>query len=280
MTDPVAPGAPAAAGGIAGRLPAGAIGIAAGLVAGALAGLTVAGVGALAAGLFAVQVVVALAWVAALDVRGGGGAFVILVLTSGVVDGVVAGDRTPDIGQGAGVIGAMVSLALLFQLARRPRVEVTVSFAGIVSGGALALAAASYAALAVESGGDRAVVCALLGCGVALAVGRVADLALPRPAVPGSRRGIVGLVLGLGSAALVGWAAGSRSSVLTADAAARLAVITALVAVLADLAIDAALLASPGLDERARSAIPPLGILLPVVVAGPAAYVAGRILLG
>jgi hypothetical protein len=33
-------------------------------------------------------------------------------------------------------------------------------------------------------------------------------------------------------------------------------------------------------DERARSGVPPLGILLPVVLAAPAAYVAGRILLG
>jgi hypothetical protein len=40
------------------------------------------------------------------------------------------------------------------------------------------------------------------------------------------------------------------------------------------------LVAAPPRADRARSALPPLGILLPVVLAGPAAYVAGRILLG
>jgi hypothetical protein len=262
------------------RLPSGVTGVGAALVAAALAGLTVAGVGPLAAGVFAVQVVVALAWLAALDVRGSGGGFVILVATSGVIDVVVADNSTADIGRGAGVLGAMVSLALLFQLARRPRVEVTVSFAGIVSGATFALAGASYVALCVEAGGDRADIAALLGAGAALAVARIGDLALPRPAVPGSRRGVVGLVLGLAAAGIVGWALGSGSSALSADAATRLAIIAALVALIADVAVDAALQASPGLDERARSAIPPLGILLPVVLAGPAAYVAGRILLG
>ncbi len=123
--------------------------------------------------------------------------------------------------------------------------------------------------------------CALLGVGVALAVGRVVDAGLPRPAVvPGSRRGLAGLVAGLAAAAAVGWAYGQGAGVLGVDRGLRLALVAALIAVIADLAVDAVLTAAPPADARAASALPPLTILLPVVLAGPAAYVAGRILLG
>jgi hypothetical protein len=87
-------------------------------------------------------------------------------------------------------------------------------------------------------------------------------------------------VLGLGVAGVLGWAYGERVDVLGVDRGVRLALVTAIIAVIADLAVDAVLSAAPPRDERARSALPPLGILLPVVLAGPAAYVAGRILLG
>jgi hypothetical protein len=256
-------------------------GLGAGLVAVALAGVTLLGIGPLAAGIFVVQVVVALAWLAALEIRGGGGAFVIVVVASGVMDALMGSESAPDIGRGAGVLGVTVVVGLLFQLARKPRVEVTVSFAGIVSAATLSLCAAAYVALRVETGGDEAVVAALLGVGAALAAGRLVDLLLPRPpAVPGSRRGVTGVVVGLGAAVLVGWAYGSHGQAIGSDTAIRLALVTAVLAVVADLAVDSVLAVAPPADSRARSAVPPLGFLLPVVVAAPAAYVAGRILLG
>ena len=81
-------------------------------------------------------------------------------------------------------------------------------------------------------------------------------------------------------AALVGWAYGSGHQSIGTDAAVRIAVVAAVIALIADLAVDAVLHGAPPRDNRARSALPPLGALLPVVLAAPAAYVAGRILLG
>jgi hypothetical protein len=237
-------------------------------------------VGALAAGVFVVQVVVALAWLAALDVPAGGGAFVIVVIASGVMDGLVGSYREPDIGRAAGVAAVAVLVSLLHQVARRPRVAVTLSFGGTLSALAFAFAAASYVALCVETGGDHADAAALLGAGVALAAARLTDLAVPRPApLPGSRRGVVGIFVGMGVALLVGWAYGGSEAMLGMSSGTRLALVAAVIALVADLAVDAVLHAAPPVDDRARSGVPPLGILLPVVLAAPAAYVAGRILL-
>ncbi|MBV9098998.1 MAG: Gfo/Idh/MocA family oxidoreductase, partial [Frankiaceae bacterium] len=122
---------------------------------------------------------------------------------------------------------------------------------------------------------------AAAGAGVALAVGRLADLATTRPAVaPGSRRGLLGVVAGIAAAVGVGAAYGSGASELGSGVGLRLAVIAAVLAVIADIAVDAVLAQAPPPDERRLSALTPLGVLLPVVLAGPVAYVAGRILLG
>ena len=268
-----------------GRIPAGAmaplVGLAAAAVAAGLAGLSLLHVGALAAGVFVVQVVVTLAWLAALDVPAGGGAFVIVVIASGVMDGLVGSYREPDIGRAAGVAAVAVIVSLLHQVARRPRVAVTLSFGGTVSALVFALSAASYIGLRLETDGAHADAVALLGAGVALAAARLTDLAVPRPApLPGSRRGAVGLFVGFGAALLAGWAYGNGQPGLGVASGTRLALVSAVIALVADLAIDAVLHADPPADERARSGVPPLGILLPVVLAAPAAYVAGRILLG
>ena len=272
-TEPVGRFSPAVASTLAG--------LAAAAVAAGLAGLALLHIGALAAGVFVVQVVVALAWLAALDVPAGGGAFVIVVAASGVMDGVVGSYHQPDIGRAAGVAAVGVIVSLLHQIARRPRVAVTLSFGGTLSALLFAFAAASYVGLCVEKGGDVADAAALLGAGVALGTARLTDLALPRPApLPGSRRGVVGLFVGLGAALLVGWAYGDAQAVLGTARGTRLALVAAVIALVADLAVDAVLHAAPPAEARARSGVPPLGILLPVVLAAPAAYVAGRILLG
>lgn len=258
-----------------------AVGVGAALVAAALAGLALLGTAALGAGVFAVQVVVALAWLAALDVRGGGGAFLIAVGAGAVADSVVAASSRPDIGLAAPVAGVALVVSLLHQLSRKPRVGVTASLGGTLSTVLFGLCAAAFVALRVEIGGDKAVVAALLGAGVALAVARLVDLAARRPAaVPGSRRGIVGVLFGLGAAVAVGWQYGSTVDALGGSAGLRLGLVAALLALVADIAVDAVLFAAPPADDRARSALPPLGMLLPVVLAGPASYVAGRILLG
>lgn len=256
-------------------------GLVAGLVAAALAGLSLAGTPALAAGLFCVQVVIALAWLAALGTKGSLGAFGIAVAAAAAMDVVLGVTDNPDLGDAAPVLGLALVAALVHQLARRPRREVTVSLAGTVSAAAFAVCAASYLALLPEGHGDRADACALLGVGVALAVARLFDLVLPRPdAFPGSRRGLVGLLAGAGAAVAVGAAYGAHTAGLSGGSGLRIAVIAAALALIADVAVDAVLTQAPPPDERRLSALTPLGVLLPVVLAAPVVYVTGRILLG
>jgi hypothetical protein len=238
--------------------------------------------GLLAGIVFAVQVVVCLAWLATLDARGSTGAFAIGVAASIACDIVVGVADTPDIGRTALVVALTVLASLIHQLLRRPRRGVTLSIAATLSMAVFASCGASYVALRVEGGGGIADAAALFGAGVALAVARIVDLVVPRPAVvPGSRRGIVGLLLGLGAAGATGWLYGhAHGDVLGSDHGVRMAIVTALIALLADLAVDAVLSTAPPDEERSVAALTPLGMLLPVVLSGPAAYVAGRILLG
>jgi hypothetical protein len=291
-TEPVADPAAVAAPGRTGRgrrasqqptrLPATTPGLLAGVVAAALAGLALLGTAPLGIGVFAVQVVIALAWLATLDARGSTGAFAISVAVAAACDIVVGVADTADLGRTALVVALAVLASLLHQLLRRPRRGVTLSVAATLSMAVFASCASSYVALRVEGGGGIADATALFGAGVALALARLVDVVLPRPAaVPGSRRGVVGLLLGLGAAGAMGWFYGhAHPHVLGADHGVRMAIVTALIALLADLAVDAVLSTAPPDEERSVAALTPLGMLLPVVLAGPAAYVAGRILLG
>ena len=256
-------------------------GLAAGAVAAALAALALAGTPALAAGLFCVQVVIALAWLAALGTKGSLGAFAIAVAAAAAIDIVIGITDNPDIGDAAPVVGIALVAAFLHQLARRPRPAVTLSLAGTLSSVAFAVCAASYLALLPEGSGDKADACALLGIGAALVVARLCDLVVVVPeAFPGSRRGLVGLLLGAGAAVAVGAVYGAHASRLDGSVGLRIAVIAAVLALIADVAVDAVLTQAPPQDERRLSALTPLGVLLPVVLAGPVAYVTGRILLG
>jgi len=286
-------------------------GLVAGAVAGALAGLALVGTPALSTGVFLVQVVIALAWLAALGTRGSLGAFAIGVGAAAAIDIVIGIASDPDIGDAAPILGIVVAVAMAHQLARRPRRAVTLSLAGTLSSVAFAVCAACYPALLAETSGDLASAAALLGVGVALAVARLCDLVAVTPsafpgsrrgivgvgvalavarlcdlvavtpsAFPGSRRGIVGVVVGAAVAAVVGAAYGSANSDLDTGVGTRVAVIAAVLALIADIAVDAVLTQAPPPDERRLSALTPLGVLLPVVLAGPVAYVTGRILLG
>ena len=264
------------------QLPATTPGLLAGVVAAALAGLALLGTAPLGVGVLVVQVVVALAWLATLDARGSTGAFVIAVAVSISCDVAVGVADTPDLGRTAIIVGLAVLAGLLHQLLRRPRRGVTLSLAATLSMAVFASCASAYVALRVEGGGGVADAAALFGAGVALAIARLVDRVLPRPvAVPGSRRGVFGLIIGLAAAAGTGWLYGhAHQHVLGGDHGMRMAIVTALIALLADLAVDAVLSTAPPDEERSVAALTPLGMLLPVVLAGPAAYVAGRILLG
>ncbi|MDQ1699724.1 MAG: hypothetical protein QOG34_1587, partial [Frankiaceae bacterium] len=105
-------------------------GFAAGVVAAGLAGLALVGTPVLGAGVFAVQVVVALAWLAALDTRGSLGAFAITIAAAGTMDAIIGATEGPSIGQAAPVVAIALAVSLLHQLSRRPRPGATLSLAG------------------------------------------------------------------------------------------------------------------------------------------------------
>src|SRR4051794_41747213 len=94
------------------RLPATMPGLLAGLVAAGLAGLALLGTAPLGVGVFAVQVVVALAWLATLDARGSTGAFLIAVAASLGCDIVVGVADTADLGRTALVVALAVLAGL------------------------------------------------------------------------------------------------------------------------------------------------------------------------
>lgn len=245
-----------------------------------LAGLALLGTAALGAGVFVVQVVVGLAWLAALDAKGGRGAFVITVLAAAAADIAVAVHSGADLGEAAPVAGIAIVVAFLHQLSRRPRPGLTLSLATTISAVTFALCTSAYLALVRDRTGDLAVAAGLVGVAAAMIVARLFDVVLARPPVfRDSRRGIVGVVAGCVAAAVAGAAVGSSSSDLTAGIGLRLGLIAALLALIADIAVDLVLTQAPPQDERPLSALTPLSVLLPIVLAGPVAYVAGRILL-
>src|SRR5438270_11198508 len=145
-------------------------GLVAGLVAAALAGLALAGTPALAAGLFCVQVVIALAWLAALGTKGSLGAFGIAVAAAAAIDIVIGITDNPDLGDAAPVVGIALVAAFLQQLARRPRPGVTLSLAGTLSSVDLAVCADSYLALLPDGSGDKAEDSDVFGCGTGVLV--------------------------------------------------------------------------------------------------------------
>lgn len=251
------------------------------VLAAALGGLAHLGETQLAVGTFAVQIVLALAWTAALDARGSAGVVLLGVLAAGVADGVLAGDSALRLGAMAAIGGVGLVAGLLHQLARRPRPGVVASLGAAGSLILLELALSSPLALrAVIPTAADAVAAGMFGVAAAALVGRLADLIVRRPPIaPYSGRGLVGTILGLAAAAAVGALWGhDRLGGAGTGVGGRIAVIAAVLAVVGDVAVDLA--RSAETDDRVRSALAPLAASFPLALAGPAVYVAARYLLG
>lgn len=250
--------------------------VAGGLLAGSWYGAEL-----LAGLLFAFQVVLVLAWLAALEVIGGTGAFVVSVAAAAAADALVTVENGAHVGDLAGVLGVAMVASLGHQIVRRRRRHVTISLAGTVSAVVLVVATATYVPLRYGADGRSSAVAAFAGIGAATLLACLVDLGLPRPAVlGGGNRGWAGLVLGLAAAAGAGWLVGHELGGITPRHALEVALVTGGVALAADLGIDAGRVAYGDADERARSALDPVEMLVPVAVAAPAAYVVGRLLLG
>ncbi|MBK5306401.1 MAG: hypothetical protein JJD92_06915 [Frankiaceae bacterium] len=257
------------------------IGLGGGVICGGLAALAAVSSEALAAGVFVVQLILVLAFLALVDAPGSGGGFVVAAGAAAVADAVVLTSNGRVSGL-AGVIAVALSVGLLHQLLRRGRTRVTESLADTLVAVVLAVSAASLIALRMAGGGrDAVVVCLAAGAGALLA-GRLGDQILPRPALAvGANRGWPGLVFALGVGSMAAVAAAGDTGPVAGTRGALLGLAIAATVSAGDLAVDlgAAELTAGRRDARRVSALMPAGLVLPFAALAPVAYVAGRLVL-
>jgi CDP-diglyceride synthetase len=252
------------------------------MTAAALAAAAFGGRPALALVLLPVQIAVVVAWLAVLDVEGAVGGMVVGIGAAVVAD-VLALDGVYGLRRLAGAVGVSLLVALVHQLVRRDgRPGLTASLTATVSVAALVVGASVLVALRTGEAGTDAVETSLAALAAATVVARVVDALIHGPAIAASpRRGWPGFVAGIAAGVLCGGVVGSARGLGTGDAAV-LAGSVAVIALAFELGTDLARSAIPRRQTtlRARSGLVPLSVFLPVCAIGPAAYVAGRILLG
>ena len=263
------------------RPPVLALGLGGGVICLGLAGLATVNENALAAGVFGVQLILVLSFLALVDAPGSGGAFVVAGAAAAIGDAVVLTSDGRVSGL-AGVIALGVTAALFHQLTRRGRTRVTESLADTLVAVVLAVAASSLIGLRMAGGGrDAVIVCLAAGAGALLA-GRLGDRVLPRPALAvGANRGWPGLLLALGAGAAAAVAAAGDTGPVSGTRGALLGLAIAATVSAGDLAVDlgAAELTAGRRDARRVSALMPAGLVLPFAALAPIAYVAGRLVL-
>lgn len=255
-------------------------GLAGGACAGLLAGASALGGLWLALCVFVVQVGVALAWIGLLGATGAAGSFVVAIGAAIAGDLFLAHTRERPAGGLAGVLALAFIAALAHQLFRRHRQRVTASLATTLSAVALVVALSTLVGLASGRAGRDVLVAWALALAVGLPIGRLVDSSWPYLQIKGSQRGVPGLVAGLASACAVGVVIGPHLHALSAIRAAGIAAAAVLAAAVGDLALDLGVSDVAAEDNRRRGALRPLSALLPISLAAPAAYIAGRILLG
>jgi hypothetical protein len=214
-----------------------------------------------------VQVLVAFCWLTltAVPARVGGAA---VASVTGVLGAAILTTQHPaTLGALAGVVGLGVAVAILGQLVRRDRTQVTDALAAQC---AAILLAAGIAALAASRGAHDGAVAAGIGLaalGAALLMGALVDAAARRTWLgpTASGRTLLGVLLSVGVAAGLG-------AILRGGDGAVLGAIAGVLAVLGDATVG--VLAGPRRIAR------PLGVVLPFALLGPALFVATRVLFG
>jgi hypothetical protein len=180
---------------------------AAGLAAAAVALLVVlpelfGDVGRLAA-VLVLQLGLVLSWVLVTGVEGFAGSLAVGAAAAVAADLVLVLPERAALGDLLVVLGMGFLAAVLQQMFRRPRTDLVASLSGVVLLLCPVVALAALLLLGRASGAGRASV-ALLAVGVALVVGHLVDLVLPRPQVaPGVPRGVLGLLVAVPAAAAV-----------------------------------------------------------------------------
>ncbi|SFF59314.1 hypothetical protein [Blastococcus tunisiensis] len=194
------------------------------------------------AAVLVLQLGLVLTWVVVTGIQGFAGSLTVGAAAAVAADLVLVLPGRPVLGDLLVVLGLGFLAAVVQQMVRTPRTDLVASLSGSVL---LLAAVGSLAALLLlgrtPEGHDRALV-ALLAVGVALLVGHLVDLVLPRPRLaPGVPRGLVGLVLSVGAGALVAYlgrdVGGSAGALPALVLGAVLAGVTALVALAASYVV-------------------------------------------
>jgi hypothetical protein len=180
------------------------------------------------------------------------------------------------------IAGAFVA-GVVGQLARRAeRTRVTESLAYTLAVVIGVVALTSLIVLTHYPRGTHSIVACLIAAGVAVMVARLTDIVAPYPSLaPGVPRGGFGVLSGLLAGAGAAAVTGSLVAGLTAGGAAAAGLVTAFIAVVADLSVGYAeagrQLAGrpPALQSVARL----YGPLAAFALAAPVAYAAGALLL-
>lgn len=260
-------------------------------------GASLLGQTALAVAVLLAQILLVLGWFAIVDVPGKEvGA--LLAIGSGAAADAAMLERGSDISLGplAGVLGPALVLALIHQFARTDKKgRVTASLTAILTAITLSVVAAALVAERAATHGEAVTIVAIVAAGAASAV-----VASPLPAaVADSAAMVVGLAAG-GGAGLVAGDMDAGYVLGIAAGAAVLAVLGRRAATFTayDVAAEAARAAAgaPAATGRAASrqarrqaarqarrsgeAVLVMGSALPLVLAAPAAYVLGRLLVG
>ena len=244
-------------------------GLASGLLGGGLIGLAALGHLPLVLGIAVVQVLLALGFLALVDAPASGGVFLLGLAAAVAADLVVELDDGRIAGL-SGVVALSLVAALLHQLSRRPRTQVTESLADTFVVVVLVCSIACLAAARHHEGGNWPVRVALAAAAVALFTGRLGDAVLGRPALAlGATRGWPGLLLALGSGVAVAVAVAAGH--LTAARAALVGLAAASAVAATDLVVDLAAAELTGTHEDARrvAALRPVSMLLPYALLGP-----------
>lgn len=224
-----------------------------------------------------IQLALTLAWLAVTAVPAASGGLLITIGAALVADLYAGRIGHPDQAPVAAVVAAAFALAVLRQLARRRRTHVTESLAAVMTGVVMVVFAAHLIATRAGRGGVAAVAAVCFAVAAATAVRRGIDAFFVRPALrAGSGRGWPGLLASAAAAAAAGGYVGAVRAGLDVRTGALVGLAAALAAAVVDLGI--AFGSRHLAAERRWSAIAPLGVLLPLVVAAPVGYGVARLL--
>ncbi|HVE99613.1 MAG TPA: hypothetical protein VNA12_10595 [Mycobacteriales bacterium] len=201
--------------------------------------------------------------------------FVIAALAALAADAVAVWDDGAHVGALVGVVALGVAAAFVAELVRTDRERVVESIAATTSAVVLVVCAAHLLVVGGTSFGQQVVSVALGAVAVGVLAGRLADAVHRGPvAIPGGRRGLVAVVVGLAAGTAGGAALGTPVDLLGTGRGALLGLAVALAAMTADLATD---VAAADVDAR-RALAAPLAAVLPIVLAAPVVYGMARLL--